>query len=57
MKFDFNVNHQAIQMDDFAQCIIENKVSRVSGEERLKDIKVIEAIYKSIESGKREAIN
>ncbi len=56
MKFDANVNQQALQMDDFAKCIFENKSSRVSGEEGLKDMKVIEAIYKSIASGKTEAI-
>lgn len=56
MKFDPNVNQQALQMDDFASCIMNNKATRVPGEEGLKDMKVIEAIYRSIASGKREAI-
>lgn len=56
MKFDPNVNQQARQMDDFALCIKENRTSGVSGEEGLKDMKVIEAVYKSIDSGKKEAI-
>ncbi len=56
MKFDPNVNQQALQMDDFAKCILENKPSRVSGEEGIKDMKVIEAVYKSISSGQKEPI-
>lgn len=56
MNFDPNVNQQARQMDDFALCIKENKTSRVSGEEGLKDMKVVEAVYKSIASGKKKFI-
>jgi predicted dehydrogenase len=56
MKFDPNVNQQALQMDDFARCIRENKSTIVPGEEGLKDLRVIEAIYRSIASGKREKI-
>ena len=41
----------AAEMDDFAKCILENKVSRVSGEEGLKDLIAVEAIYKSIRTG------
>jgi predicted dehydrogenase len=56
LQFDANVNQQALQMDDFASCIVNNKPTRVPGEEGLKDIKVIEAIYRSIASGKKEAV-
>lgn len=49
-------NHQALQMEDFAKCILENKESSVSGEEGLKDMKVVEAIYRAIASGKKEKI-
>ncbi len=56
MNFDSNVNQQALQMDDFAKCILESMPSPVSGEEGLKDMKVIEAVYKSIASGKREPV-
>ncbi len=45
------VNHQAMQLDDFATCLAENRESSVNGEEGLKDLKVIEAIYKSIAQG------
>lgn len=47
------VYEQVFQMDDFAQCIAENRESRVSGEEGLRDMKVIEAIYRSIDAGGR----
>ena len=56
MKFDPNINQQARQMDDFVQCIMQNKATRVPGEEGLKDMRVVEAIYKSIQSGKKERI-
>lgn len=56
MKFDSNINQQALQMDDFVQCISQNIESRVPGEEGLKDIKVVEAIYRSIASGNKEKI-
>jgi predicted dehydrogenase len=47
------VNHQAKQMDDFALCVKENRESSVNGEEGVKDLRVIEAIYKSIKTGTR----
>jgi predicted dehydrogenase len=50
------VNHQAMQLDDFARCIFENRQSSVSGEEGLKDMKVVEAIYKSIATGTKVKI-
>ncbi|MES2733391.1 MAG: Gfo/Idh/MocA family oxidoreductase [Bacteroidota bacterium] len=46
------VNHQAAQMDEFAQCVLQNKPTRVPGEEGMKDLKVIEGIYRSIDTGK-----
>jgi predicted dehydrogenase len=47
---------QAAQMDDFANCVWQNKQSRVPGEEGLKDMKVVDAIYRSLASGKKEII-
>jgi predicted dehydrogenase len=41
----------AAEMDDFAQCILQNKPSRVSGEEGLRDIRITTAIYQSIRTG------
>ncbi len=47
---------QADHMDDFTECIWNNKQSRVPGEEGLKDMKVVDAIYRSLASGKKERI-
>lgn len=55
MKFP-QINQQAAQMDDFANCILQKKATRVPGEMGLKDMKVIEAIYRSIASGKKEKV-
>ncbi len=44
-----HVRQQALQMDDFALCILEDRESRVSGEEGLQDMRIIEAIYRSID--------
>jgi predicted dehydrogenase len=48
---------QAAQMDDFAQCVALDKPTRVPGEEGLKDMKVVDAIYRSLDSGKWERIS
>lgn len=50
------INQQAAQMDDFALCIKNGKPTRVPGEMGLKDMKVVEAIYRSIASGKKERV-
>ncbi|PWK79983.1 putative dehydrogenase [Mucilaginibacter oryzae] len=51
------INQQAAQMDDFAMCVLQNKQSRVPGEEGLKDMMVIDAIYRSLDSGNWEKIS
>ena len=48
---------QALQMDDFAQCILSNKESRVPGEMGRRDLVIIEAIYRSAAEGKKIAIS
>jgi predicted dehydrogenase len=45
------VNQFAAEMDDFTQCI-NNKPSKVSGEEGLRDVKIMMAIYESARTGK-----
>ena len=50
------INQQAAQMDDFANCITQNKNTIVPGEMGKQDIRIVEAIYRSIASGKRESI-
>jgi len=56
LRFDPPVNQQALQMDDFAQCIREGRESRVPGELGLRDMKIIEAIYESARTGKRTLV-
>ncbi|MFT3680472.1 MAG: Gfo/Idh/MocA family oxidoreductase [Ferruginibacter sp.] len=50
------INQQAAQMDDFANCVMQNKSTRVPGEMGRLDMKVVEAVYRSIASGKKEKI-
>jgi glucose-fructose oxidoreductase len=49
-------NEQAKQMDDDALAIIQNKPVLVPGEEGLKDIKVVEAVYRSAKQNSRVII-
>ncbi|HCL84539.1 MAG TPA: glucose-fructose oxidoreductase [Chitinophagaceae bacterium] len=50
-----NTIHQAVQMDEMAAIILEGKkpIVAVDGEEALKDLKVIEGIYKAAQTGKK----
>jgi len=50
------VNQQVLQMDDFAGCVMRSKNTIVPGEMGLQDIRIVEAIYRSIASGKKENI-
>ncbi len=45
-----NVNQQARQMDNFADCILNNKATRVPGEMGLRDVQLMAAIYNWPES-------
>ncbi|MEX2511902.1 MAG: Gfo/Idh/MocA family oxidoreductase [Cyclobacteriaceae bacterium] len=47
---------QANQMDDDALAIMENKAPLVPGEEGLRDIRIVEAILKSAETGRKVAL-
>ncbi len=50
--FDFpDIDQFAAEMDDFARCIQEDKPSIVSGEEGLRDVRIMMAIYQSARSG------
>lgn len=50
-----HITHQTVQMDEMAGMLLENKKPQVpmDGEEGLKDLKIIDAIYKAIKDGKR----
>jgi predicted dehydrogenase len=52
MDSTINLNQQATQMDAMAQCLLREKLTSATGMEGIKDIKIIEAIYQSAESGK-----
>jgi predicted dehydrogenase len=48
-----NVPQQARQMDDFADCVLNNKPTRVPGEMGLRDIQILQAIYRAAETGQK----
>ena len=50
-----HTTHQTVQMDEMAAIIFENKkpIVPVDGEEGLKDLKIIDAIYLAIKTGKK----
>jgi predicted dehydrogenase len=47
------VNQQALQMDDFANCVLQKKKSKVPGEMGLRDVRILTAIYEAARTGKR----
>lgn len=51
------VFEQVYQMDDFADCIINNRQSPVPGEMGLRDVKILMAIYEAARTGKRVELN
>jgi predicted dehydrogenase len=50
-----HVTHQTVQMDEMAGIILENQkpVVPVDGEEGLKDLKIIDAIYRAVGTGEK----
>ena len=42
----------AAEMDDFARCILESKPTKVPGEEGLRDVKILMALYESARRNK-----
>jgi predicted dehydrogenase len=56
-KMDFpQVNQQALQMDDFALAIKDNRPTPVPGEMGLQDVKILQAIYEAMRTGRRVEI-
>ena len=47
-----SVDQFAVEMDDFSQCIMQKTATRVPGEEGLRDVRLMMAIYESARSGK-----
>ena len=48
---------QARQMDDDALAILQGKPVMVPGEEGLRDIRIVEAIYQSAATGQRVGVS
>jgi predicted dehydrogenase len=48
-----NVPQQARQMDDFADCVLNDKPTRVPGEMGLRDVQILQAIYRAAETGQK----
>ncbi len=46
-----NIDQFAAEMDDFARCILTGQPTRVPGEEGLRDIKLMMAIYEAARTG------
>ena len=51
LEFKPEVNQQALQMDDFADCIATGRATSVPGELGRRDMAIIEAIYASATAG------
>jgi predicted dehydrogenase len=53
-----HVTHQTVQMEEMSQIILAGKrpVVPVDGEEALKDLKIIDAIYSSARTGQKIAL-
>ena len=47
-----SIDQFAAEMDDFAQCLLNNKPTKVSGEEGLRDVRIMMAIYEAARTGK-----
>ena len=47
-----DIDQFAAEMDDFAQCILENRPTKVPGEEGLRDVKIMMAIYEAEKTDK-----
>ncbi len=52
-----NVPQQTLQMDDFADCILNKKQTRVPGEMGMRDVGIIEAVFEAADTGKKVAVN
>jgi predicted dehydrogenase len=53
-----HVTHQTVQMDEMAGILLEGKqpIVPVNGEEAVKDLRIVDAIYKAVKSGKKEPL-
>ena len=47
-----SIDQFAAEMDDFAACVRDGKPTRVPGEEGLRDVRIIDALYRSAATGR-----
>lgn len=54
-----HMTHQTVQMDEMSAILLEGKQPPlpVDGEEALKDLKIIDAIYEAVKTGKKVKLN
>ncbi len=52
------INQQATQCDEIAKVLLENKIlpNHITGEEGIKDIRILQAIYEAARTGKKISI-
>ena len=46
------IDQFAAEMDNFAQCLLNHQPTKVPGEEGLRDVKIMMAIYEAARTGK-----
>jgi predicted dehydrogenase len=46
------IDQFAAEMDDFAACVRDGRPTRVPGEEGLRDVRIMEALYRAAETGR-----
>jgi predicted dehydrogenase len=46
-----------LEMDDFSSCILENRQSKVAGEEGLRDVRIMMAIYEAARAGRAVSLS
>lgn len=51
------VRQQTLQMDAFADCILNDRRSRVPGEMGVRDMKILMAIYRAADTGRRQTFD
>lgn len=54
-----HITHQTLQMDEMAEIILNNKqpVIPVDGEEGLKDLEIMDAIYRAVKEGRKISLD
>jgi predicted dehydrogenase len=52
-----SIDQFAAEMDDFAQCILNNQPTNVPGEEGLRDVKIMMAIYEAAKTDKTVSLS